>query len=190
MKTIDEYKKILLEKYLESGDPDIEERYFHSLSVGKKAVELIQRFNLNVDCKKAEIAGILHDYAKFEKMDKYQAIVEEYQLDKKILTKSPKILHALLGPYIIQKELGITDQEILEAIYYHPFGSTMMSLLSEVIFLADFVEDSRVEPYFKKAKDLSKINFRQAILAKIERMLELRPNDEEIKKIYNKYSEE
>lgn len=189
MKTIDEYKKLLLEKYHESGDPDLEERYFHSLSVGMKAVELINRFNLSVDCKKAEIAGILHDYAKFEKMNKYEAIVEEYQLDKQILTKSPKILHAILGPYIINKELGISDQEILEAIYYHPFGSDHMSLLSEVIFLADFVEDLRTESYFKKAQDLSRINFRQAILAKIERMLELRPNDEQTKKMYKKYSE-
>lgn len=187
MKTAEEYKKILWEKYKQSNDPEIEERYAHSLAVSEKALEIIDTFHLNVDKTKAEIAGILHDYAKFETMDKYKEIVKGYNLEESLLKLSPKILHAVLGPFIIHKELGIDDKEILDAIAYHTTGSLDMSTLAEVIFVADFTDKTRVEPYFDDVKYYSTRDFRKAILGKIEKRLLKEPNDKfslEMKKKY------
>lgn len=186
---IDQYKEILKNKYKEAASPRSESRYLHSLSVGKKAVEIAKTFNFDVDLEKLQIAGILHDYAKFETMDKFTQIVQEYGLDKNILNENFKILHALLGPYIIQKELGITDIEILNAIRNHATGSLDMDIYSEIIYVADVSEDLRVGEGFDKVKDLSRIDFRKAILEKIEFSL-AKNNTELNRKLFQKYQED
>ena len=164
---INELKQKLLEKYNKSGDPKVEERYLHSLSVAKKALEIIEENNFPVDKTKAEVAGLIHDYAKFATMNEYFEIVKEFDLDESILEKNFKILHALLGPYIIKKELGIDDEEILEAIKYHTTGRPKMSLLEEIIFLADFAEDTRVYPNqeekLNQIREVIKRNYKRAI---------------------------
>lgn len=185
---IDDYKKILRKKYAESNSPRAEHRYIHSLSVGKKAVEIANTFKFDVDLKKLEIAGILHDYAKFETMDKFIEIVQEYKLDKDILNENFKILHALLGPYIVNKELGINDSVILNAIKNHAIGSLDMDIYSEILYVADVSEDLREGVGFERVKELSKTNFRAAIIEKIE--FSLNKNDTELnKKLLKKYME-
>jgi HD superfamily phosphohydrolase YqeK len=46
----------------------------------------------------------------------------------------------------------VTDQDILNAITYHCSGRVNMSVLEKVIFVADFIEESRdfVEDYIKE----------------------------------------
>ncbi|NLD26216.1 MAG: HD domain-containing protein [Acholeplasmataceae bacterium] len=185
---IEDYEKLLWKKYKQSNDPEIEERYRHSLGVAKKALELIERFKLNVDPEKAAIAGILHDYAKFEKPERYREVVHKYNLDPQILDKSPKILHALLGPYIIKEEVGVEDEEILKAVQTHTTGSLDMSELAEVIFLADYTDETREGPYFDEVKRLSQIDFYQAIRQKLKQRL-AKHHDEKTQKIYQKYLE-
>lgn len=185
---IDEYKRLLKLKYESSNSPRAEARYIHSLSVGKKAVEIARTFNFDVDLKKLEIAAILHDYAKFETMDKFIEIVQEYNLDISVLKENPKILHALLGPYIVEKELGIKDKEILNAIKYHATGSLDMDIYAEILYVADVSEDLRVGEGFTKVKELSKTDFRKAIIEKIE--FSLIKNETELnKKLLKKYTE-
>lgn len=136
-------KKKIWDKFLASNNEEMQERYEHSLSVAKKALELCEIHNLDLDKKHVEIAGIVHDYAKFCNMDDYFNVVKEFGLDSGILDTNFKVLHAILGPYIIQKELGITNENILKAIECHTTGKPNMSLFSEVIFVADFTEDLR-----------------------------------------------
>lgn len=188
MKTSADYEAILWKKYQSSGNAEIEERYRHSLAVKKKALELIETFKLKVDKEKAAIAAVLHDYAKFETLARYQEIVQKYELKSEILNENPKVLHSLLGPYIIKEELGLEDEEILTAIQTHTLGSLNMSLLGEVIFLADFTEAGRKGPEFEEAKRLSRIDFYGAILEKIKSKLKVYP-DELSLKLYQKYQE-
>lgn len=136
-------KQKLWDKYLLSGDNEIKDRYEHSLSVAKKAVELCEIHKLDIDKKQMEIAGIIHDYAKFSTMDEYFNIVKEFDLDSGILDTNFKVLHAILGPYIIKKELNIDNENILNAIMTHTTGKPNMNLFSEVLFVADFTEDLR-----------------------------------------------
>ncbi|MDD3999485.1 MAG: bis(5'-nucleosyl)-tetraphosphatase (symmetrical) YqeK [Bacilli bacterium] len=186
MKPLIEYERLLWEKYLSAGNPDIEERYRHSLAVKDKVLELITTFNLDIDKEKAAIAAILHDYAKFESLEGFKKIISKYQLDPKILEEDFGILHSLLAPYFLKEEVGIDDEEVLKAISEHTLGSLNMSKLSEVLFLADFTEDGREGVVFQEAKRLSKINFYEAIIAKINSRLAIYP-DELSNKLYQKY---
>lgn len=149
----------LWKKFQESNDEEIEERFKHSLNVAKRAVEIVEENNLDIDKEKIYIAGLIHDYAKFLTMEDFYNVVNEFNLDSNILEMNFKVLHSILGPYVIRKELGIEDEEILRAVEFHTTGKANMDLFTEVLFVADFTEVGRegVEEVRKVAKtDLKK----------------------------------
>lgn len=148
------------------------QRYTHSLLVAQKAEELVKVHQLNVDPDTAYLAGLVHDYAKKSSLEDYIEVVKEYNLDIRVLEEPFPLLHAFLGIYIIKDELGILDVELLKAIYYHPTGSKEMSQLAEVLFLADFIEESRTYEICVKTRNISKENFLKAVATKIEYLLQ------------------
>ena len=59
--------------------------------------------------------------------------------------------HAISGSAYIRVELGITDEDIINAVRYHTTGRAGMSLLEKIIFLADKVEpNTRDKEYTSK----------------------------------------
>ena len=54
-----------------------------------------------------------------------------------------------MGAYLAEKEAGITDPEILDAIRYHTSGRPGMTLLDKVIYVADYIEPA-IFPEWKR----------------------------------------
>ena len=165
----DYYKQKLWEKYqsCSDGSPELEakmkERFNHSIGVADMAIELIRIHNLPIDEEKAKVCAILHDYAKYCSMEEFQAIKEEYNLDVEVIPEYKKVLHALLGGYIVKKELGIDDIDILKAIETHSTANANMSPLQEIIYLADCVEAGRSGEYFATIRKIARKNYKKAI---------------------------
>ena len=115
------------------------ERYFHTLGVMEEAVELAKRYN--IDIKKAEIAGLLHDNAKCMTKEDLRKFISENlpDLDKNEL-KNYKTLHAPVGAYFAKEKFKISDPEIISAIRWHTLGRVNMTLLEKIVFLADKIE--------------------------------------------------
>ena len=108
-------------------------RIEHSYGVALCAAKLAKMYGANVS--DAIIAGILHDIAKSVKIDDYK--------DKVDITDFPlPTAHAPIGAYIAGHECGVSD-EIADAIYCHSTGGDKMSLLGEVLYLADKTEQYR-----------------------------------------------
>ena len=42
-----------------------------------------------------------------------------------------------------REEYGVTDEEILDAIYYHTIGRSKISPLSKIVYMADMLEVNR-----------------------------------------------
>ncbi len=141
----------------------IEKRFTHSVGVCEMAIDLANIFNLNVDREKLKIASILHDYAKFETLDEYKAIAKEYKVEYLYNEDNLKVLHAILGPYVIKKELDLDDEEILKAIETHSTGNNNMTIMQELVYIADCVEVNRLEDYFTPLRRLAKKNYKKAI---------------------------
>ena len=133
-----------------------ESRYRHSLGVEEMAVRLAKIHG--ADTEKAAFAGRYHDIAKNfddEVMDQY---IDKYDLPKE-LKGNNALAHSKVAAAILQHEFGVTDEDILNAVRYHTTARRGMSLLEEVVFVADVVEDNRtysdLEYYQKLAyKDL------------------------------------
>lgn len=135
MYNIEEYKSIIRERLSDY-------RYNHSICVARCAKSLAERYG--ADPIKAEVAGILHDVCKeankseqLEYIEKAGMTISDFEKGKK------KFYHQISGAAFAKCELGITDEEILGAIRYHTTGRADMTLLEEIVYLADFISDDR-----------------------------------------------
>ena len=119
-----------------------EKRFAHSLEVMKEAVRLAKRFG--ADEGKAELAGLLHDITKECGPKEQLQLCEKFGITVSESERAiPKILHAVTGAAVLERELGITDPEILDAVRYHTTGREGMGLLEKIIYIADCVEPTR-----------------------------------------------
>lgn len=125
-----------------------EERYIHSLGVMEAAVELAEMFNM--DSKKAEITGLLHDAAKCFSNEKLLEIIREHIPEvEECELLNYKTLHAPVSAYLAKEVFGIEDTEILDAIRWHTLGRCGMSEFEKIIFLADKIEARTREAEFR-----------------------------------------
>lgn len=143
-----------------------EHRYQHTLGVMDTAIELAELYG--ADVRKAEAAAIFHDYAKFRPKEEMQQIIIEQGMNPLLLEYNSELWHAPVGAYLIEKEVGITDSEVLDAVRYHTSGRPEMTLLEKVIYLADYIEPGRHFPGVEEVRDLARISLTDALIASIK----------------------
>ncbi|GAE33336.1 bis(5'-nucleosyl)-tetraphosphatase (symmetrical) YqeK [Halalkalibacter akibai] len=152
-----------LEQALEKVRPHLtDHRYQHTLGVIKAAEELAERFDADKD--KAIIASVFHDYAKFRDKEEMKRLVREKLNDKSILDYGDELLHAPCGAYYVENEVGIKDQEILDAIRYHTTGKPHMTVLEKVVFLADYIEPGRHFKGIETVREIAEHDLDKAII--------------------------
>lgn len=130
-----------IKKYLENELS--EKRFKHSLGVAEEAERLAEKYG--ADRKKAYLAGLVHDVAKEIDADSARNMLKDrfgIRVDP-VTYNVPKLLHAPLGACLSQTEFGIFDAEILDAIKYHTTAKADMSLLTKIIYMADYIEPNR-----------------------------------------------
>lgn len=139
-----------------------EQRYQHTLGVMETSITLAERYG--GDPKKAELAAIFHDYAKFRPKDEMKEIILAQKMPADLLAYNSELWHAPVGAYLVEKEAGITDPEILDAIRYHTSGRVKMPLLDKIVFLADYIEPGRSFPGVDEVRDTAKENLELAVI--------------------------
>ena len=113
-----------------------EKRFYHSLCVADMAKELSLVYGEDAD--KAYFAGLIHDIMRNETEENMCNYIKENKIVLDDVTSSSVVLwHAVLGADYINRFLGVTDSDIINAVRYHTTGRLNMSLLEKIIFLAD-----------------------------------------------------
>lgn len=130
-----------------------EKRYVHTLGVAETAVQLAKRFG--ADVKKAELAAIFHDYAKFRPKEEMKQIIMDQNMPSDLLDFHSELWHAPVGAYLVEHEAGIKDREILDAITYHTTGRIGMTLLEKIVYLADYIEPGRSFPGVDEVREMA-----------------------------------
>lgn len=117
-------------------------RWKHTIGVVDTAVKLARKWGCDVE--KARFAALLHDCAKYLETEakcalcvKYGVVVTDIELS------NPELLHAKAGALLAYEKYGISDQDILSAIFYHTTGKEDMNLLEQIVFVADYIEPGR-----------------------------------------------
>lgn len=139
-----------------------EHRYKHTLGVMETAINLAQRYH--VDEKKAELAAIFHDYAKFRPKEEMKQIIIEQGMAKNLLDFNSELWHAPVGAFLVETEVGITDVEVLDAIRFHTSGRAGMTPLEKVIYLADYIEPGRHFPGVDEVREMAETHLETALI--------------------------
>lgn len=117
-------------------------RFQHILRVRDYAVKLALKNGVDTD--KAEVAALVHDYAKERSDDDFLTVIARKNMDPDLINWGNYIWHGVVGAEMIRDELGVTDVDILNAVREHTTGGAAeMTLLSQVLFMADYLEVGR-----------------------------------------------
>ncbi|KRM72865.1 HD superfamily NAD metabolism hydrolase [Lacticaseibacillus brantae DSM 23927] len=124
-----------------------------------------------MDIDRAGLAGLLHDYAKQISVKDYQNLIQTQGLDPELLNYGRGIWHGLVGVWFIQRELGVSDPEVLQAIVRHTTGDPAMTALDQIIFVADFIEPARDLPGEIAAREAAEHDLLEATLIELTNTL-------------------
>ncbi len=128
-------------------------RFQHVLRVEQTAIQLAQANQ--VDLEKASIAGLTHDYAKQRPDEDFIQAIHDYAMDPALLTYGNAIWHGVVGAEFVKRELGVMDEDILNAVRHHTTGAVYMTKLEQIVYMADFIEPARDFPGVDRARELT-----------------------------------
>ncbi|MEW9079055.1 bis(5'-nucleosyl)-tetraphosphatase (symmetrical) YqeK [Terrisporobacter glycolicus] len=141
-----------IEKTLKEMLP--ERRLKHSLNVSKCALKLSEIYKC--DKEKAEIAGLVHDCAKYFTDEQIEDCIERFNIELDPLeVNNIALSHSVIGSYVAVDIFNIKDEEIINAIKYHTTGKENMSLLEKIIYMADLIEEGRNFPRVEELRELT-----------------------------------
>ena len=136
-------------------------RFQHVLGVEQAAVQLAERYGVSIE--KASIAALTHDYAKERSDKEMRELIFHEKLDLEWLDYGSNIWHGPLGALLVERELGISNLDILNAIKHHTVGAEKMSLLEQVIYVADYIELGRDFPGVELVRTLAADDLQAAV---------------------------
>ena len=119
-------------------------RLEHTLGVEKMAVKLGEIY-----CTEEEnvlrAAALLHDITKELTVSEQTKIYEKYgKTPSKEELAAPATLHSVTASLIIpEKYPELADEQIVSAVRYHTTGREGMSLCEKLIYLADYIDETR-----------------------------------------------
>ncbi len=143
------------------------QRVYHSRCVAQAAKALALQYG--ADAEKAYEAGLLHDCAKCMPFEQKQSLCAQYGKPfGEAERAAPQVCHAFAGEAYLALECGITDPEILSAVRWHTTGHAGMTLLEEVVFVADLVSDDRDYPDVARTRALAAQNLHAASIYILE----------------------
>ncbi|MFB9860704.1 bis(5'-nucleosyl)-tetraphosphatase (symmetrical) YqeK [Salinicoccus siamensis] len=129
-----------------------EKRYKHSKRVAETAVKMAEIFK--GDKNKCFLAGILHDFSKYDELGEMYQYVTKYKLDPELLSYKSAVLHGPIAAVKMREEYRVEDEEIYQAIMNHTSGRSHMSLNEKIIYVADYIEPKRSQPGVEAIRSL------------------------------------
>lgn len=136
-------------------------RYKHSLGVAKMAESLARIYG--VDPQKAYFAALAHDIAKCYKTEQLNRLIREYGISP-FYINNQALAHSKVGAAILKQDFGVDDMEILDAVANHTTGRYEMTMLEEIVYVSDAIEQNRVYEGAGRLRMLAKFNIDKVCL--------------------------
>ena len=142
-------------------------RYQHTLNVRRMAVKLAKRWG--ADPEKAALAALLHDTAKeLPREEMLQILTDNAIIAENAQNRPSPVWHGICAAILAQTQWGVEDEEVLSAIRCHTTGKPGMSLLDEIVFLADMTSAERDYPEVDYLRKLEKEDIHRAMREALE----------------------
>lgn len=145
-----------------------EKRFGHTLRVADTA-ECLAKLH-GIDGERVRLAALLHDAAREVEKEEFLLLAEAWSLPVgEFERESPKLLHGPVAAELASRELGIEDEEILEAIRAHTVGEPGMSPVALAVYIADKIEPARDYPSVDRIRELADRDLYEATAEAIRR---------------------
>lgn len=116
-------------------------RIRHIMGTETESVKLARHWG--ADVVQARRAAILHDCTKYWSLEEHLRCCDRYGLELDELERqSEKLLHAKSGACVARYVFG-EPEEVFRAICYHTTGRANMTLLEQILYIADYMEPNR-----------------------------------------------
>ncbi len=156
-----------IEAYIEKNFS--EKRRVHTYGVKDTAIELAKQYGC--DLQKTELAALFHDLYRGVPENVLNYYVTHLGLDKKYLN-APNLSHGKIAAEMMQRDFGIDDREIIDAVSFHTTGRAGMTLLEKIIYIADAIEPGRNYPGVDELREIVKEDIDMACLVSLTRTIE------------------
>ncbi len=119
----------------------------HTLAVEQMAARLAALY-----CPEKEqilrVAALLHDVTKEWSTEEHMAFLSAHGVAPTALdAAAPKTLHARTAALLIPEQYAAyADDQVISAVRYHTTGREDMTLTEQIVYLADYIDDSRTFP--------------------------------------------
>lgn len=135
-----------------------EKRFLHTEGVAYTAAALAMRYGASIEA--ALWAGWLHDNAKENTGEQLFEICNVNNINVSDAERNNlQLLHGKVGACWAKERYAVSDNEVLSAITYHVTGRPQMSLLEQIIYIADYIEPSRKMQTVPPLNDIRQLAF-------------------------------
>ncbi|MFQ6027243.1 MAG: bis(5'-nucleosyl)-tetraphosphatase (symmetrical) YqeK [Dehalococcoidia bacterium] len=137
----------------------------HINRVREIAVELAPRHN--VEPERAALGMLAHDVARAMSDAQLMRHATELGLPIGVVDRQvPLLLHGPVGAEILQREDGLAETDLYQAVYWHTTAHPSLERLGKVVFLADKLDPQKRHryPYQPQLHQLAMQDLDQAIL--------------------------
>lgn len=146
-----------------------EKRKAHTAGVVKTAVALAEKYG--GDTAKAELAALFHDMFRGTRIEVLNYYVKHLGLSEKYLD-NPNLAHGKIAARIMERDYGITDTDVINAVSFHTTGRSGMSLLEKIVYLADAIEPNRAYPGVDELREAAEVSLDKACLLSLQRTID------------------
>lgn len=154
-----EHKKMITEEMLDVLREKVkgsmsEKRFRHTLGVEREAARLSAIYAPD-KMMKMRAAALLHDITKEYCFEKQLKTCEEFGIIIDTLDRlTPKTFHARTAAVLIPDLYPeYDDNDIVSAVRYHTTGRADMGICECILYLADYIEDTRTFPDCVKLRE-------------------------------------
>jgi predicted HD superfamily hydrolase involved in NAD metabolism len=132
-----------------------DEKVSHCIFVAEYAASLSAKAGVPHD--EIVTAGMLHDLCRVDAPDLLLSRARGYGIDiSEAALEFPMLLHGPVAAEECREDLGIWDDDVYEAIYWHTTGRPGLGRTGQLLFVADFSEPTRKFPEAAEARVLAR----------------------------------
>jgi predicted HD superfamily hydrolase involved in NAD metabolism len=147
-----------------------EKRFGHTLRVADTAVDLARVHGLDED--RARLCALIHDAARETEPEEFLRLAEEWNVPvEEPERESPKLLHGPVAAELARRELGVRDEEVLEAVRAHTTAKPGMGPLALALYVADKIEPARDYPSVERLRKLAREDLHVAATESLRRAI-------------------